>query len=161
MGPLWTQQITWSAFRTSLQPDWQNDNAFLTGQSWCMLKSWDTVGVPEQGFQSCFADGHNRKLSSICGASHPRRNPDSTSGGGAIPTSTPTQTQECLSIISIAVSDFSILFKFSGEHYFRLTFTVASLLHVTRVVPQERDQSRPWILDKWAVMYTTGVLPFC
>ena len=56
---------------------------FLTGQSWCIPKSWYTVGGWEQGFQRCFADGHN-------------------------------QTREYLSIISIAVNDFSVLFKFSG-----------------------------------------------
>ena len=56
--------------------------AFLTGQSWCMLKSRDTVGGPERGFQICFAGRHNPKLSFICGTGHPRRNPDSTSGGG-------------------------------------------------------------------------------
>lgn len=41
-----------------------------------------------------------------------------------------------------------------------LTCTVVSLLHVANVVPLERDQSSPWILDRWAVMYTTGVFPF-
>ena len=90
---------------------------FLTGQSWCMLKSRDTVGGPERGFQSCFVGRHNPKLSSICGTGHPRRNPDSTSGGGGqFPPFIPIQTRECLSFISIAINDFSILFKFSGEH---------------------------------------------
>ena len=31
---------------------------FLTDQSWRALKSWYTVGGPEQGFRRCFADGH-------------------------------------------------------------------------------------------------------
>ena len=39
-----------------LQPDWQIDNGFLTGQSWQVLKSWYTGGDPEQEFQHCFAD---------------------------------------------------------------------------------------------------------
>ena len=30
---------------------------FLTGESWCILKSWCKGGKPEQGFQCCFADG--------------------------------------------------------------------------------------------------------
>ena len=34
--------------------------AFLTGQSWCVLKSWYAGGGPEQGFRRCFADGLNR-----------------------------------------------------------------------------------------------------
>jgi len=29
---------------------------FLTGQSWRVLKSWYTVGYPEQGFRRCFED---------------------------------------------------------------------------------------------------------
>ena len=36
--------------------------AFLTGQSWRLLKSWYTVGGPEQGFQRCFAEGLNQSL---------------------------------------------------------------------------------------------------
>ena len=31
--------------------------AFLTGQSWRLLKSWYTGGGLEQGFQRCFAEG--------------------------------------------------------------------------------------------------------
>ena len=30
---------------------------FLTGESWCILKSWCKGGQPEKGFQCCFADG--------------------------------------------------------------------------------------------------------
>ena len=30
--------------------------AFLTGQSWRLLKSWYTGGDPEQGFWRCFAE---------------------------------------------------------------------------------------------------------
>ena len=41
--------------------------ACLTGQSWCLLKSWYTGGSSEQGFW-CFADELDQKLSSICGA---------------------------------------------------------------------------------------------
>ena len=41
-----------TAFRISLQPDWQFDNGFLTGQSWRVLKSRYTGGDPEQeGFR--------------------------------------------------------------------------------------------------------------
>ena len=36
--------------------------AFLTGQSWHVLKSWYTGGGVEQGFQHCFADGLNWSL---------------------------------------------------------------------------------------------------
>ena len=36
--------------------------AFLTGQSWRALKSWYSVGGPEQGFRRCFADGLNQSL---------------------------------------------------------------------------------------------------
>ena len=36
--------------------------AFLTGQSWRVLKSWYTGGDPEQGFRHCFADGLNQRL---------------------------------------------------------------------------------------------------
>ena len=35
--------------------------AFLTGQSWRVLKSWYTAGGPEQGFRRCFADGLKKK----------------------------------------------------------------------------------------------------
>ena len=31
--------------------------AFLTGQSWCILKSWYIGGSPDQGLWRCFADG--------------------------------------------------------------------------------------------------------
>ena len=36
--------------------------AFLTGQSWRVLKSWYTGGSPEQGFWRCFADGRKQSL---------------------------------------------------------------------------------------------------
>ena len=36
--------------------------AFLTGQSWCLLKSCYTGGDPEQRFLRCFADGLNQSL---------------------------------------------------------------------------------------------------
>ena len=42
--------------------------ALLTGQSWRVLKSWFIGGGPEQGFRPSFADGHNNKLISVCGA---------------------------------------------------------------------------------------------
>ena len=31
--------------------------AFLTGQSWRLLKSWYSAGGPEQGFRCCFTEG--------------------------------------------------------------------------------------------------------
>ena len=34
--------------------------AFLTGQSWRILKSWYSAGDPEQGFWRCFPDGLNK-----------------------------------------------------------------------------------------------------
>ena len=36
--------------------------AFLTGQSWCKLKSWYTGGDPEQGFWHYFADRLNQSV---------------------------------------------------------------------------------------------------
>ena len=36
--------------------------AFLTGQSWHVLKSWYTAGDPEQGFRRRFADGLSQSL---------------------------------------------------------------------------------------------------
>ena len=36
--------------------------AFLTGQSWRVLKSWYTGGGPEQVFRGCFADELNQSL---------------------------------------------------------------------------------------------------
>ena len=36
--------------------------AFLTGQSWRVLKSWCTGGSLEEGFWRCFADGRNQSL---------------------------------------------------------------------------------------------------
>ena len=36
--------------------------AFLTGQSWRVLKSWNTGEGREQGFQRCFTDGLNQGL---------------------------------------------------------------------------------------------------
>ena len=36
--------------------------AFLTGQTWRVLKSWYTGGDPEQEFLNCFADGLNQTL---------------------------------------------------------------------------------------------------
>jgi len=89
---------------------------FLAGLSWCMLKSWYKVGGPEQGFQSCFTDRHNQSLVSSVAQATPEGTQTSPVEEGAIPTSIPTQTHECLSILSIAVNDFSVLFKFSGEH---------------------------------------------
>ena len=41
--------------------------AFLTGQSWCILKSWYTDGDPEQGFRCCFTDRLNQMYWSVCG----------------------------------------------------------------------------------------------
>ena len=69
LDPQPTQRITGSAFRISLQPDWllpvlrqTKQRSFLTGQSWCVLKSGYTAGSPEQGFRRCFADGVNQSL---------------------------------------------------------------------------------------------------
>ena len=39
--------------------------AFLTGQSWHILKSWYTGRDPEQGFQHCLTEGLNQKLRSV------------------------------------------------------------------------------------------------
>ena len=39
---------------SSLQHDWQLMMAFLTGQSWHILKSWYTGGVLEQGISALF-----------------------------------------------------------------------------------------------------------
>ena len=39
--------------------------AFLTGQSWRVLKSWYTDGGQEQGFQRCLAKGFNQTLASF------------------------------------------------------------------------------------------------
>ena len=36
--------------------------AFLTDQSWRVLKSWYTGGRTEQGFRRFFADGLNQSL---------------------------------------------------------------------------------------------------
>ena len=36
--------------------------AFLTGQSWRVLKSWYTGWGPEQGFRRFFAAGFNKSL---------------------------------------------------------------------------------------------------
>ena len=36
--------------------------AFLTSQSWRVLKSWYTGGGSEQGFRRSFADGLNQSL---------------------------------------------------------------------------------------------------
>ena len=41
---------------------WDFTMAFLTGQSWRVLKSWYTGGDPEQGFRRCFTDGLNQRL---------------------------------------------------------------------------------------------------
>ena len=46
----------------SFHPDCQIDSGFLTGQSWRVLKSWYTAGVPEHGFRRCFADGLDQSL---------------------------------------------------------------------------------------------------
>ena len=47
---------TWLAITTN------KTKAFLTGQSWRVLKSGYTAGSPEQGFRRCFADGVNQSL---------------------------------------------------------------------------------------------------
>ena len=39
--------------------------AFLTGQSWHVIKSWYTGGNLEQGFRRCFADGLNQSQPSV------------------------------------------------------------------------------------------------
>ena len=43
--------------------------AFLTDQSWRVLKSWYTCGGQEKGFRRCVADRLNQKFSSVCGTS--------------------------------------------------------------------------------------------
>ena len=42
--------------------------AFLTVQSWRVLKSWYTGTDLEQGFRRCFVDGLNQRLTVVCGA---------------------------------------------------------------------------------------------
>ena len=42
----------------------------LTGQSWCILKSWYTGGSLEEGFWCCFADRFSQNLTSLCGAGY-------------------------------------------------------------------------------------------
>ena len=37
-----SQRIIRNAFRSSIPPDWQIDNGFITGQSWRVLTSWYT-----------------------------------------------------------------------------------------------------------------------
>ena len=50
--------------------------AFLTGQSWRVLKCWYTGGGPEEGFQRCCADGLNKRLiSSSAQATLPHAQP--------------------------------------------------------------------------------------
>jgi len=44
--------------------------AFLTGQSWCALKSWFTGWGLKQRFQRCFADELNQRFGSVCGAGY-------------------------------------------------------------------------------------------
>ena len=48
--PQWTQRIPGRAFWILLQPDWQINNGFLTGQSYHTLKSWHTVGPQNKDF---------------------------------------------------------------------------------------------------------------
>ena len=40
--------------------------AFLTEQSWLLLKSWYTIGGPDKGFLHCFADRLNQNFSFLC-----------------------------------------------------------------------------------------------
>ena len=42
----------------------KSTTAFLTGQSWHVLKSLYSGGDPDQGFWHCFADGLNQSLDS-------------------------------------------------------------------------------------------------
>lgn len=42
----------------------------LTGQSGCVLTSWYTSWVPEQGFWCCFVDRFSQKLISVCSADY-------------------------------------------------------------------------------------------
>ena len=60
--PKETQWITGKGFWISLQSDWQIDKAFLTRQSWPVLKSWYKGEGPEQGFWHCFTDRRNQSL---------------------------------------------------------------------------------------------------
>ena len=54
----------------SPQHDWQLMMAFLTGQSWHILKSWYTGGDLEQGFQCFFTDRLNQRFGFVCGAGY-------------------------------------------------------------------------------------------
>ena len=40
--------------------------AFLTGQSWCIIKSWYTGEGPEQGYRCCFTNRLNQKFGNYC-----------------------------------------------------------------------------------------------
>ena len=68
LGPQQTQRITGNAFEFPFNLIGKSTMAFLTGQSWRLLKSWYTGGKPEQGFWRRFADGLNRKFSFVCDA---------------------------------------------------------------------------------------------
>ena len=61
-GPQQIQQITGSAFQISFHPDGKSTKAFLTSQSWCILKSWYPDGGSEQGFQCSFANRLNQSF---------------------------------------------------------------------------------------------------
>ena len=67
---LQTQQITGSTFRVSFMLIGKLTMAFLTSQSWHILKSWYTVGGSEQGFWCCFADGLNQSLVCLTGTGY-------------------------------------------------------------------------------------------
>ena len=53
------------SFESPLNLIGKSTMAFLTGQSWPVLKSWYTGGHPELGFWRCFADGLNQSLVSF------------------------------------------------------------------------------------------------
>ena len=63
LGSQRTLQITKSAFRIFVQPDWQIDNNFFNRPIMARSQqSWYTCGDPEQGFRQCFADERNQSL---------------------------------------------------------------------------------------------------
>lgn len=61
-GPQRIQQITGSTFQISFHPDGKSTKAFLTSQSWCILKSWYPDGGSEQGFRCGFANRLNQSF---------------------------------------------------------------------------------------------------
>ena len=68
--PQRTQRLVMAIhFEFSLNLTGKVTMAFLTGQSWCVLKSWYAHGGPVQGFWHCLANRLGLVLS-VCGAAY-------------------------------------------------------------------------------------------